>query len=115
MLVALRALRFSLVRLFGIARVIHVFQARALEQGSQIEGRINVDDDGLKAQASCSALAQHFRPNEGMKADAVNLLAGALYWLELVKDSNDGLWKIKHWIMKSTWAQGDWGVFGGGK
>ena len=48
MLVALRALRFSLVRLFGIARVIHVFQARALEQGSQIEGRINVDDERIE-------------------------------------------------------------------
>lgn len=76
--------------------------------------RINITDDDSKAQVSCSALAQHFRPEEGMKAGAVPLLAGALYWLELIKDSSDGLWKIKHWTMKTTWAQGDWGVFGGG-
>jgi hypothetical protein len=75
--------------------------------------RINVLDGDSKAEVTCSALAQHYRGGEGMKPGAAPLLAGSLYWLELVKDEgDDGLWKIKKWKMKSTWGQGDWGVFG---
>ncbi|OQD73224.1 hypothetical protein PENDEC_c016G02484 [Penicillium decumbens] len=74
--------------------------------------RINILDGDSKAEVTCSALAQHYRGGEGMKPDAVPLLAGALYWMDLVKDAGDGLWKIKHWKLKSTWGQGDWGVFG---
>lgn len=74
--------------------------------------RINILDGDSKAEMTCSALAQHYRGGEGMKSGAVPLLAGALYWLDLIKDAGDGLWKIKHLKLKSTWGQGDWGVFG---
>ena len=74
--------------------------------------RINILDGDSKAEMTCSALAQHYHSREGMKPDTVPLLAGSFYWLELVKDESDGLWKIKHWKLKANWGQGDWGVFG---
>ncbi|CAI7634725.1 unnamed protein product [Penicillium viridicatum] len=49
---------------------------------------------------------------QGMKPGSDFLLAGGLYAVELVKDAGDGLWKIKHWTLKTTWAQGYWVVFG---
>ncbi|KAJ5224044.1 hypothetical protein N7468_008586 [Penicillium chermesinum] len=72
--------------------------------------RINILDDS-KAQATCSALAQHFTSGEGLKGDGVPILVGSVYWIDFTKDSEDGLWKIKKLILKSHWAQGDWGVF----
>lgn len=73
--------------------------------------RINVVEESRRAELTCSALAQHYNGGEGMKPGAVPLLAGSLYWLQLVKDQEDGLWKAKHWKVKSTWGQGNWGVF----
>lgn len=74
--------------------------------------RINILEEDSKAEVTCSALAQHYRDGEGMEPGTVPLLVGSLYWLDLIKDHEDGLWKIKHWKLKSTWGQGDWGVFG---
>ncbi|EPX75397.1 uncharacterized protein SOCG_01145 [Schizosaccharomyces octosporus yFS286] len=74
--------------------------------------RINITEGDSKAQVTCSALSQHYRGGEGMNPSSDFLLAGGLYWVELVKDSGDGLWKIKHWTLKSTWGQGDWGILG---
>lgn len=74
--------------------------------------RINITDGASKAQVTCSGLAQHYRAGEGMKPGAAPLLAGSLYWIELVKDAGDGLWKFKHWKIKTTWGHGEWGVFG---
>lgn len=73
--------------------------------------RINLVDQDSKVQVTCSALAQHYRGGEGMKPNATQLLAGSLYWLDMVKDAGDGLWKIKKLVLKSTWGQGDWAVF----
>lgn len=74
--------------------------------------RINILDNESRAEMTCSSLAQHYRGGEGMKSNAIPLLAGGLYWLSLVKDTEDGLWKITKWTLKSTWGQGDWSVFG---
>ena len=74
--------------------------------------RINILEEDSKAEVTCSALAQHYRDGEGMEPGTVPILVGSLYWLDLIKDHEDGLWKIKHWKLKSTWGQGDWGVFG---
>ncbi|KAL4782110.1 hypothetical protein BJX76DRAFT_369398 [Aspergillus varians] len=74
--------------------------------------RVNVLDGGEKSEMTCSALAQHYRGGEGMKAGAVPVLVGGLYWIRLVRDGEDELWKIEHFKLRSTWGQGDWGVFG---
>lgn len=34
-------------------------------------------------------------------------LAASEYWVDLVKEEKDGLWKIKNWIIKFIWTQGD--------
>ncbi|CAI7584244.1 unnamed protein product [Penicillium palitans] len=76
--------------------------------------RINITEES-KAQVSCSALSQHYRGGEGMKPGSDFLLGGGHYAVELVKDAGDGLWKIKHWTLKTTWGQGDWAyILGGG-
>ncbi|GLA61987.1 hypothetical protein AtubIFM55763_007203 [Aspergillus tubingensis] len=54
-----------------------------------------VEGDENKAKVTASALAQHYRPGEG------NVHAG------------DGLWKLRNWVVKLTWTEGDWGVFKG--
>ncbi|EED13338.1 conserved hypothetical protein [Talaromyces stipitatus ATCC 10500] len=72
--------------------------------------RINILD-GSKAEVTCTALAQHYHGGEGMKAGAIPLLAGSFYWVDLVRDAGDGLWKVKKWKLKTSWGQGDWGVF----
>lgn len=74
--------------------------------------RINVSEEGSKAELTCTALAQHYFHGEGLNPKAASLLAGSLYWVELVKVEEGGLWKIKHWKLKMAWAQGDWSVFG---
>jgi len=30
-----------------------------------------------------------------------------MYFVELVKDEKDGLWKVTHWTIKSIWNEGD--------
>lgn len=74
--------------------------------------RINILEEDSKAEVTCSALAQHYRTGEGMKPGTTPLLAGSFYWVDLIKDNEAGLWKIKHLKLKSIWGQGDWGVFG---
>lgn len=72
--------------------------------------RINIAGES-EASATCSALAQHYRPGEGVKPGATSLLTGCLYWLEFVKDDGEGLWKVKTWKLKAVWRSGDPSVF----
>lgn len=74
--------------------------------------RVKVEEGGAKASLTASALAQHYRPGEGYQGEQ-NLLTGALYYLDLVKDS-DGLWKSATFKMKTSWAQGDRSIAMGG-
>ncbi|TKW54892.1 hypothetical protein CTA1_5564 [Colletotrichum tanaceti] len=71
--------------------------------------RIHIDSS--KAKLTCTALSQHFRGQKGLAPDQTYLMAGSLYWADLVKDGD--LWKIETVQMKSTWAEGDWGVMTG--
>ena len=71
--------------------------------------RINIDNSDTKAFMMCTTLSYHFRKGKGLEPNQPKLLAGSLYYLDLVKDS-DGSWKIEDWKAKSTWAEGDWAV-----
>ncbi|KAF7596238.1 hypothetical protein BBP40_002771 [Aspergillus hancockii] len=75
--------------------------------------RINIADSGSKASATASALAQHYGGGKGLQPDQPRLLAGSLYYADLIKDDASGLWKIETFKMQSTWAEGDWGVMTG--
>jgi hypothetical protein len=43
-----------------------------------------------------------------MERGAPYLLAGSLYFLDCVKDEEDGLWKIKNWRLNIVWREGGW-------
>ncbi len=69
--------------------------------------RINAEEDGHTASMTAYAVAQHFRKGEGHDPAAPGLLSGGIYTLELVKDSKDGLWKVRKWVVDFKWMQGD--------
>lgn len=75
--------------------------------------RVNFRDGVSTASMTASALAQHFRPGQGNEAGATRLTSGSLYFIDLVKDNEDGAWRVKHWTMKLVWTEGDWGVMQG--
>jgi hypothetical protein len=75
--------------------------------------RIHVADAASEAKMSASGLAQHYRPGTGREAGATRYMTGSSYFIDLVKDDKDGLWKIKKFQMKATWSEGDRGVITG--
>lgn len=66
--------------------------------------------DAGTAKLTATAMAQHYRKGEGMMSDAEHLFVGSLYWVDLVLDGADGVWKIKSWVMKSTSMEGTYAV-----
>ncbi|KAJ9489640.1 hypothetical protein VN97_g3654 [Penicillium thymicola] len=72
--------------------------------------RINIADGGVKATATASALAQHYGGGKGLQPDQSRLLAGALYYTDLARDEESGLWKIEAFRMTTSWGERDWGV-----
>lgn len=75
--------------------------------------RVNIDEGGSTASATASAIAQHYRGGQGRDPAASRFMSGVLYWLDLVKDGKDGLWRVKHWKGRSVWGEGDMGVMTG--
>jgi hypothetical protein len=75
--------------------------------------RVLVDGTESNATVTASVLAQHYRHKQGLVAGAARLMAGSLYSLDVVKDEQEGLWKVKHWKLSSIWAEGDWGILTG--
>ena len=76
--------------------------------------RVDIKDDGSTAYMTASALAQHHRRGEGMDPTKKGLLGGTTYLIDLVKDGDDGLWKMKKWVLKINWCDGDLSVVTGG-
>ncbi|KAK9312052.1 hypothetical protein V1522DRAFT_416812 [Lipomyces starkeyi] len=75
--------------------------------------RVDIKDGESKASVTASALAQHYRPQQGREPGATRFMTGGLYFVDSVKDDKDGLWKITYWKLKSIWTEGDWGVMTG--
>jgi hypothetical protein len=69
--------------------------------------RVDVKDGASTAYLTANALAQHCPPGKGEELDGPKYLAASRYFIDLVKDESDGLWKIKKWAMKIVWTQGD--------
>lgn len=67
--------------------------------------RVDRKDGAEKAQLKCYALAQHCPPGEGMNGEGRKYLAASEYWIDFVKEDSD--WRIKIWVMKIIWTQGD--------
>ncbi len=69
--------------------------------------RVDVRDGADTASLTAYALAQHCPPGKGKEPDAPKYLVGGEYWIDLVRDEGDGLWKIKKWVLDVIWRQGD--------
>jgi hypothetical protein len=67
--------------------------------------RIQLVDEAT-ASLTAHAIAYHIRPEDAFKPEDTSYTASNLYDLDLVKD-NDGLWKIKKWVIKALWTTGD--------
>ncbi|TVY43995.1 hypothetical protein LSUB1_G001780 [Lachnellula subtilissima] len=74
--------------------------------------RIDYKDGADTASLTAHAQSQHWPPGKGREPDAPNYLVGGEYLLDLVRDDADGLWKIKYWVLKAIWTQGDPSVMG---
>jgi len=69
--------------------------------------RVDVKDGADTASLTAYALAQHCPPGRGKEPDGPKYLVGGEYWIDLIRDDGDGLWKIKKWVLKVIWTQGD--------
>lgn len=69
--------------------------------------RIELKDGADTASMTAHALAYHVRPEDALKPEDISYRASCLYFIDFVKDSNDGLWKIKKWEIKVQWTTGD--------
>ena len=65
-----------------------------------------------KAKVTTSAQAVHYRNGDGLKAFAGNMTAprfvsGGIYYIDAVKDDEDGLWRVERWELNPHWVEGD--------
>lgn len=75
--------------------------------------RVELKDGSDTASMTANALAYHVRPDDALKPEDTSYTSSCLYFIDLVKDSNDGLWKIKKWELKVQWTTGDRAVLYG--
>ncbi|KXL51491.1 MAG: hypothetical protein FE78DRAFT_135696, partial [Acidomyces sp. 'richmondensis'] len=69
--------------------------------------RVDIKDDANTASLTAYALAQHCPSGRGKEPDGPKYLVGGEYFIDLLKDEEDGMWKIKTWILEVIWRQGD--------
>jgi len=75
--------------------------------------RIEVKDGANTAFMTANALSYHVRPDDALKHEDTSYTASSLYYIDLIKDSSDGLWKIKKWEIRVLWTTGDRAVLHG--
>jgi hypothetical protein len=69
--------------------------------------RVDIKEKASTASLTAYALAQHCPPGRGRETGGPKYLAAGEYFVDLVKNESDGVWKIEKWEMKSIWSQGD--------
>ena len=75
--------------------------------------RVQLKDGQDTAFLTAHAISYHIRPDDALKQEDTSYTAGSLYSIDLVRDGNDGLWKIKRWEIKVLWTTGDKAVLHG--
>jgi len=75
--------------------------------------RIELQDGADTASMTAHALAYHVRPADAFKEEDTSYTVSCVYYMDLVKDSDDGLWKVKKWEIKNQWTTGDKAVIYG--
>lgn len=69
--------------------------------------RVELEDGANAASMTSHAIAYHVRPDDALKLEDISYTASCLYYIDLIKDSDDGLWKIKKWDLRVLWTTGD--------
>jgi hypothetical protein len=69
--------------------------------------RVDLKEGAKTASLTAFALAQHCPPGRGEEMDGPKYLAASEYFIDVLKDETDGIWKIKKWTAKLIWTQGD--------
>lgn len=75
--------------------------------------RADVKEGADTAHMTCTSLVQHYKPEDAFKPDGKSFLTGGMYLVDLVKDSSDGLWKLKNVTLKLKWFDGDRSIMSG--
>lgn len=75
--------------------------------------RVDVQDGADTAVLTATSLAQHCPPGRGKEPDGPKYLVGGEYTANLIRDSADGVWKIKKWTLEIRWTQGDASILDG--
>lgn len=69
--------------------------------------RVNVHDGTDTAYLTAYTAVAHAAPGTGRIPDSEKYITGVEYRVDLVKDTGDGLWKIKKWIVDVLWTHGN--------
>ncbi|RDW90923.1 hypothetical protein BP5796_02088 [Coleophoma crateriformis] len=89
-----------------------IFRVDTTHMATNVRVHMRTATEEHEASLTATVLSQHFAKGKGMEPGQASLMGGSLYRAELARDT-DGLWKFKHLLIKSTWAEGDWSVVGG--
>ncbi|KAK2030067.1 hypothetical protein LX32DRAFT_587385 [Colletotrichum zoysiae] len=74
--------------------------------------RIEIADNGSEAIMTAIFNAQHYAAGQGKVKGSMFFYTGGLYKVDFVKDTAGGLWKIKRFVTKCLWSEGDVRVMG---
>lgn len=72
--------------------------------------RVELEDGADTASLTAHVIAYHVRPEDALSLEDTSYTVACLYFMDLVRDGSDGLWKIKKWQLKYLWTTGDRGV-----
>lgn len=72
--------------------------------------RVELKEGANTAYLTAHAVAYHVPPGDAYKPEDISYTAGCLYFIDLVKDDTDGLWKMKKWVVKIQWTSGDMAI-----
>jgi hypothetical protein len=65
------------------------------------------------AYMTAHAIAYHYNTEDAFKPEGKPFTTAGLYFIDVVRDASDGLWKINHWQLKLKWTDGDRAVITG--
>ena len=75
--------------------------------------RVELEEGAETASMTAHAMSYHLKEETAFQPEDTSYRAASLYDIDLVKDGNDGLWKIKKWDIKVLWTTGDIAVLHG--
>jgi SnoaL-like domain len=93
----LTAVRTEILGLIGPMDTTHMLS------NVRVDIKLGVNTASLTAYAS----GQHCPPGKGKESDTPKFLVGGEFFVYLVKDKSDGLWKMTKWVLDVIWTQGD--------